>query len=93
MSAELKKLEQAAGQLPTKERARLIRRLISTLQRDGEGDVEQTWLGEAERRLSFCRRYEDWNDYLTCAPRVGDDFVEVMVRRKEPSLEPYEPLD
>ena len=59
MSAELKKLEQAAGQLQTKERARLIRRLISTLRRDGEGDVEQIRLGEAERPLSSCRRYED----------------------------------
>ncbi len=51
MSADLSKLEREAERLSTKDRARLIRRLISSLERKDDGDIEQAWLDEAERRL------------------------------------------
>jgi antitoxin VapB len=37
--------------------------------------------------------YEDWQDYLENAPRIGDDFVRVMASREEPPLEQRESLD
>lgn len=37
--------------------------------------------------------YEDWDDYLANAPRVDDDFVEVMARREEPPPEKRESFD
>ncbi len=55
MSADLSKLEREAEQLSTKDRARLIRHLISSLERKDEGDIEQAWLDEAEKRLSAYR--------------------------------------
>ena len=55
MSADLSKLEREAEQLSTKDRARLIRRLISSLEREDEGDIEQAWLDEAEKRLTAYR--------------------------------------
>ncbi len=51
MSSDLSKLEREAQRLSTKDRARLIRRLISSLERDEDGDIEQAWLDEAEKRL------------------------------------------
>ena len=41
MVKKLSEIESDARQLPTKERARLIRRLITTLESENEGDVEQ----------------------------------------------------
>ena len=55
MSADLSKLEREAEQLSTKDRARLIRRLISSLERKDDGDIEQAWLDEAEKRLTAYR--------------------------------------
>ena len=39
--------------------------------------------------------YEDWNDYFANAPKIGDDFVEVMsrARRDLMPLEDRESLD
>ncbi len=37
--------------------------------------------------------YAGWDDYLANAPRIGDDFVEVMARREEPPLEQRETFD
>jgi putative addiction module component (TIGR02574 family) len=51
MSADLSRLEREAGRLSTKDRARLIRRLISSLEHKDDGDIEQAWLDEAEKRL------------------------------------------
>lgn len=55
MSANSKKLEREAVQLPIRERARLVRRLISTLESEDDGDVEQAWLDEVEKRLASVR--------------------------------------
>lgn len=39
--------------------------------------------------------YEDWNDYFRNAPRIGDDFVEAMLRARRDlmPLEDRESLD
>jgi len=37
--------------------------------------------------------YAGWDDYLANAPRIADDFVEVMARREELPLEQREPFD
>lgn len=37
--------------------------------------------------------YEGWDDYLANAPRIGDDFIEIMNTREEPPLEQRESLD
>ena len=58
MSKILSDIESEARRLPTKDRARLIRRLLATLESENEGDVEQLWLDEAERRLAAYRRGE-----------------------------------
>ena len=41
MSKTLSDLESEARRLPAKDRARLIRRLLATLESENEGDVEQ----------------------------------------------------
>jgi len=58
MSRSLSDIESEVRRLPAKDRARLIRRLISTLDSENDGDVEQLWLDEAERRLDAYRRGE-----------------------------------
>ncbi len=58
MSKTLSDLESEARRLPANDRARLIRRLLATLESENEGDVEQLWLDEAERRLAAYRRGE-----------------------------------
>ena len=58
MSKSLSDLEAEFRRLPTKDRARLIRRLLATLESENDGDVEQLWLDEAERRLAAYRRGE-----------------------------------
>lgn len=74
MSKTLAKLESAVRRLPTKERARLIRRLIATLEVDDEGDVEQLWLDEAEERLSAYRRGET-------SSHPGEEVFEAILNR------------
>ena len=72
MSADLSKLEREAGRLSTKDRARLIRRLISSLERKDEGDIEQAWLDEAEKRLKAYR------DGQTTA-RPGEEVIDEIL--------------
>lgn len=72
MSTDTKKLEIEARRLPVKERAKLIRRLIATLEPSDAGDLEQAWLDEAERRLSSYRRDSSGS-------RAGEDvFDEIL---------------
>ena len=58
MSKDLSKLELEAQNLPPKDRARLVRRLIATLDQGPDSDSEQLWLDEAERRLAAYRKGE-----------------------------------
>ena len=37
--------------------------------------------------------YDGWEDYLANAPRIDDDFVEIMATREEPPLEKRELFD
>jgi len=52
MSNPARDLESKALRLPRKERARLAQRLISSLDREANADVEALWLQETERRLA-----------------------------------------
>ena len=52
MNEDLTKLEKKVGELSAKDRARLIRRLISSLEASDDEDIEQAWLDEAEKRLA-----------------------------------------
>ena len=54
----MSEIEAEFRRLPIKDRARLIRRLLATLESENDGDVEQIWLDEAERRLAAYRRGE-----------------------------------
>jgi len=72
MSADLSKLERDAERLSAKDRARLIRRLISSLERKDDGDIEQAWLDEAEKRLVAYR-----NGQTTA--RSGDDIFDEIL--------------
>ena len=58
MSKSLSDLEAEFRRLPAQDRAKLIRRLLTTLESENDGDVEQLWLDEAERRLAAYRRGE-----------------------------------
>jgi len=58
MSKSMSELEAEFQRLPVKDRAKLIRRLLTTLESENDGDVEQLWLDEAERRLAAYRRGE-----------------------------------
>jgi len=51
MSKPARELESQALRLPRRERARLAQRLISSLDRKADVDVDKLWLEEAERRL------------------------------------------
>jgi putative addiction module component (TIGR02574 family) len=74
MVKNLSEIESEARRLPTKDRARLIRRLIATLEDENEGDVEQAWLDEAERRLAAYRRGET-------SAHPGDEVFEAILSR------------
>ncbi|HEX9276264.1 MAG TPA: addiction module protein, partial [Casimicrobiaceae bacterium] len=50
MSSTLEALEAEALQLPEAERARLVERLIASL--DADPKVEEAWAAEVERRLA-----------------------------------------
>ena len=52
MSTQLSELEQKASQLPAEERARFALSLIESLEPADEGDIEEAWRVEAERRWS-----------------------------------------
>ena len=44
-----------AMRLPARDRVRLAQQLISSLDEASDGDVEELWLAEAERRLEELR--------------------------------------
>jgi putative addiction module component (TIGR02574 family) len=52
MTRPARELESRALKLPRRERARLAQRLISSLDRDVDADVDRLWLQEAERRVA-----------------------------------------
>ncbi|NNE36634.1 MAG: addiction module protein, partial [Rhodothermales bacterium] len=55
MDKSFSKLESEARNLSPKQRARLVRRLIATLDQGQDADSEQLWLDEAESRLTAYR--------------------------------------
>lgn len=74
MNKDISSLEAEARKLSPQDRARLVRRLIASLDAGEEHDAEQLWLDEAERRLAAYRRGE-----TTSIP--GDDvFGEILKR-------------
>ena len=50
MNVDLKKIEEEAFTLSSRERARLAMNLIKSLDNHDDADVEELWLQEAERR-------------------------------------------
>lgn len=58
MDKDISRLEAEARQLTPRDRARLVRRLIATLDAGKDQDAGQLWLDEAERRLAAYRRGE-----------------------------------
>ena len=75
MAKKLSDIELDALQLSTKERARLIRRLITSLESENEGDVEQLWLDEADKRLAAYRNGET-------STRPGEEVFEAILNRR-----------
>ena len=50
MASKLRDVEQAALNLPMKERARLITRLVASLEGEADEEVELAWAHETDRR-------------------------------------------
>ena len=50
MAAKLKDVEQAALNLPVEERARLVTRLVASLEGETDEELELAWAEETERR-------------------------------------------
>ena len=50
MRSKLKEVEEAALNLPVKERARLVTRLVESLEGEVDDEVEIAWAEETERR-------------------------------------------
>lgn len=59
MTLTLEQLESAVLELSEPERARLVERLLSSLQPQGDTAVEQVWAEEAERRYEEMLRTGD----------------------------------
>ena len=55
MASKLDDLETEALSLPVAERARLVSRLVASLDQDADEDVELAWIEEAERRYQEVR--------------------------------------
>ena len=72
MVRKLSEIESDALQLSTNERVRLVRRLITSPESENEGDVEQLWLDEAERRLAAYRNGET-------SARPGEEVFEAIL--------------
>ena len=51
MASKLKNVEEAALKLPAKERARLVTRLVESLEGEVDDEVEMAWAEETERRF------------------------------------------
>jgi putative addiction module component (TIGR02574 family) len=55
MGSKLDELEAEALRLPTAERARLVSRLVASLDEQTDEEIELAWIEEAERRYrEFC---------------------------------------
>ena len=65
-----------ARRLPSKDRARLIRRLIASLDAGDDTDAEEQWLDEAERRLEAYQRGES-------AAVPGEEVFDAILKRLE----------
>ena len=50
MASKLKDVEDAALKLPVNERARLVTRLVESLDDEVDADIEMAWAEESERR-------------------------------------------
>ena len=74
MSKTVSRLETDARRLAIKDRARLVRRLIATLDLEDDGDVEQLWLDECETRLAAYRRGET-------SSQPGEEIFEAILNR------------
>jgi len=74
MSTILAELEQKATELTPEERARLALSLIQSLEPADEGDIEEAWRTEAERRRSEIESGE--------ARLIPGDEVFANVRRR-----------
>ncbi len=74
MVKKLSEIESEARRLPAKDRARLVRRLIATLESENDGDVEQLWLDEAEKRLAAYRKGET-------STHPGEEVFEAILNR------------
>jgi putative addiction module component (TIGR02574 family) len=55
MASVVRRVETEALQLPSRARARLAERLISSLDEESDADAEGAWMLEAERRLNEMR--------------------------------------
>lgn len=55
MPTKLKALETEAMKLDSKSRARLAERLILSLDRESEAEIERLWILEAQRRVAEIR--------------------------------------
>lgn len=75
MVKKLSEIESDARRLSPRERARLIRRLIMTLESENDGDVEQLWLDEADKRLAAYRNGET-------TARPGEEVFEAILNRR-----------
>jgi hypothetical protein len=70
-------LEAAALQLTPADRARLVERLIATL--DADPEVEEAWASEVERRASGNRK---WNCFFTAGSRLVGSIEQARGHRR-----------
>jgi putative addiction module component (TIGR02574 family) len=73
MNRDFRQIEAEACDLPAHDRARLVRRLIASLDVGEDSDAEQAWLDEAESRLAAYRRGE-----IPAIP--GDDVFSELLK-------------
>ena len=74
MTKPVSKIESDANRLPIRDKAKLVRRLIATLESEDEGDVEQLWLDECDKRLAAYRRGES-------SSQPGEEVFEAILNR------------
>ncbi len=74
MHKSLGEIEKEAPALPLRERALLVERLLATLDRGEDDDVEGPWLEEAERR------YREYRSGRTGA-KPADRVFELAMKR------------
>jgi len=71
MTSESRNVEEQAQDLPAKERARLALKLIESLDKGEDEDVDELWLDKAERRLA------DYDAGRTEARPADEVFTEI----------------